>query len=141
MAKYTKNQYKQVTPRRWKVHPIWRGIGAILMVLVPVLSLIGAYMLVRANFDKQWIAVPADLMKSVNFDLLLRILPELSGTVKAIGRIYYIDLVLFVLFMVVGFGLVSIIYGFFYSAVGPSRYGPVDAPPVRKSPTSAARYK
>ncbi len=141
MSKYAKYESRQAKPPRWKVHPIWRGIGAILMVLVPVLSLVGAYMVVRANFENQWVAVPADLMKSVNFDPLLKILPELSGVVKTIGRVYYVDLALFVLFMVIGFGLVSMLYGLFYSAVGPSRYGPVDAAPVRKSPTSAARYK
>ena len=80
-------------------------------------------------------------MKSVNFAPLLKIIPELSGTVASIGRVYYIDLALTFFFMVVGFGLLTILYSLLYRTMGPSRYGPVDAEPIRKSPTSAARYK
>ncbi len=139
--KYAKYEYKQIKPRRWKVHPIWRGIGVVLIILVPILSYSGAYLLVRENFQSKWFAVPVDLMKSVNFAPVLTLMPQLSGVVASIGRVYYIDLALTVLFMVVGFGVLTILYGILYSTMGPSRYGPVDAPPIRKSPTSAARYK
>ncbi len=149
MGKYAKYEYKQVKPRRWKVHPIWRGIGVVLAILVPILSYSGAYLLVRENFQRKWVVLPADLIKTVNFIPLLEAIPKqlsgiysiLSGIVASIGRIYYVDLALTVFFMIVGFGLLTIFYGLIYSAVGPSRYGPVDAEPIRKSPTSAARYK
>jgi hypothetical protein len=141
VGKYAKYEYKQIKPRRWKVHPIWRGIGVVLVILVPVLSYSGAYLLVRENFKSQWFAVPVDLMKTVNFAPLLKIIPELTGTVASFGRVYYIDLALTFLFIVVGFGVITILYGLIYSSMGPSRYGPVDAEPIRKSPTSAARYK
>lgn len=141
MGKYAKYEYKQIKPRRWKVHPIWRGIGAILIIMIPIISYSGAYLLVRENFKNHWYEIPVDLMRSVNFEPLLRSLPQLSGVVASIGRVYYIDLALTLLFIAVGFGLLTILYGILYSAMGPSRYGPVDAPPIRKSPTSAARYK
>ncbi len=139
--KYAKYEYKQIKERRWRVHPIWRGIGAVLIILIPILSYTGAYLLVRENLKNHWLQIPVDLMRSVNFVPVLKAVPELSGLVASIGRVYYVDLVLTVFFMVVGFGLLTIIYGALYSAMGPSRYGPVDAPPIRKSPTSAARYK
>lgn len=141
MGKYAKYGYKQIKPRRWKVHPIWRGIGLVLVILVPILSYSGAYLLVRENFKSQWFPIPADLMRSVNFAPLLRIIPELSGVVASFGRVYYIDLALTLLFIIVGFGFLTILYGLLYRSMGPSRYGPVDAEPIRKSPTSAARYK
>jgi hypothetical protein len=141
VGKYAKYEYKQIKPRRWKVHPIWRGIGVILIILVPILSYSGAYLVVRDNFKSRWFDVPVDLMKSVNFAPVLKYIPQLSGVVASIGRVYYIDLALTILFMVVGFGLLTILYGILYSTMGPSRYGPVDAEPIRKSPTTAARYK
>jgi hypothetical protein len=141
VGKYAKYEYKQIKPRRWKVHPIWRGIGVVLIILVPILSYSGAYLVVRENFKSQWFSVPVDLMRSVNFAPMLRFLPELSGLVASIGRVYYIDLALTALFMVVGFGILTILYSFLYKTMGPSRYGPVDSPPIRKSPTSASRYK
>jgi len=141
VGKYAKYGYKQIKPRRWKVHPIWRGIGLVFIILVPILSYSGAYLIVRDNFKNHWLSVPADLMRSVNFAPLVRIIPELSGVVASIGRVYYLDLALTLLFMIVGFGLITILYGLLYRTMGPSRYGPVDAEPIRKSPTSAARYK
>ncbi len=139
--KYAKYEYKQIKARRWKVHPIWRGIGLVLIILVPILSWSGAYLLVRENFKNRWFEVPVELMKSVNFAPLLHYVPQLGGVVDSIGRIYYADLALTVLFIAVGFGLLTILYGILYRTMGPERYGPVDAPPIRRSPTSAARYK
>jgi hypothetical protein len=141
MGKYAKYEYKQVKPRRWKVHPIWRGIGLALVILVPILSYTGAYMLVRENMKSKWFEVSADLMQTINFAPLLRMIPELSGVVASIGKIYYLDLAFTVLFMVVGFGVLTILSGILYRAMGPSRYGPVDAEPIRKSPTTSSRYK
>ena len=141
MGKYAKYEYKQVKPRRWKVHPIWRGIGLAMIILMPILSYAGAYTLVRENMKSHWFEVSADMMQTINFAPLLRMIPELSGVVASFGRIYYIDLALTVLFIVVGFGVLTILSGFLYRAVGPSRYGPVDAEPIRKSPTSSSRYK
>jgi hypothetical protein len=141
MGKYAKYEYKQVKPRRWRVHPIWRGIGLAMIILVPILSYTGAYMLVRENIKSKWFEVSGDLMQTVNFAPLLRMIPELRGVVASFGKIYYLDLAFTVLFMVVGFGVLTILSGFLYRAMGPSRYGPVDAQPIRKSPTTSSRYK
>jgi len=49
------------------------------------------------------------------------------------GRLLYGELFFTVIFMVLGFGLLSIIYGVFYRLLGPPRYGPLDVPPIKKS--------
>jgi hypothetical protein len=118
MTKYT--QYDRPGPRRslWNVHPIWRGIGCFFVILLPLMSFAGAYMLVRENFKQAWIALPPEMLKST-------ILPIL-------GRVYTADLVATLLLMLVGFGVLSLVYAFLYGMVGPSRYGPLDSPPIKR---------
>jgi hypothetical protein len=132
MGKYSKYRYTQVKERKWKVHPIWQGIGLAFLLMVPLMSFAGATLLVRQNFKVGWIQVPAELMKFYNTPQLATISPEWA-------RIYYLDIAVAVAFMVLGFGILSIIYSILYSALGPSRYGPVDSPPIRKSPRRTPR--
>jgi len=57
MGRY--EQYQRDTRDTEKgVHPVWRGIGFLLMGLVAVMSYAGANLLVEANKTKGWIAVP-----------------------------------------------------------------------------------
>jgi hypothetical protein len=132
MGKYMKYRYQQVKERRWKVHPVWRGIGLLFVIMVPIMSFAGAILLVRQNFQHKWVEVPADLLKSFSFAQLGAVTPELA-------RIYYLDIAVALAFMVIGFGVITILYSFLYGMFGPSRYGPVDSPPIRKSPPSARR--
>ena len=127
MGKYQKYRYQQVKERRWTVHPIWRGIGLLFLIMVPVMSFAGAILLVRANFKEGWIQIPVELLKSFSTPQLAAITPDLA-------RIYYLDIAVALAFMVLGFGVISIVYSLLYSMFAPSRYGPVDSPPIRKSP-------
>ena len=132
MTKYMKYRYQQVRERRWKVHPIWRGIGLLFLIMVPIMSFAGAILLVRQNFKQEWIQVPAELLKFINTPQLVSISPDLA-------RIYYLDIGVTLALMALGFGVISIVYSMLYSMFGPSRYGPVDSPPIRKSPRKTPR--
>jgi hypothetical protein len=132
MGKYQKYRYEQVRERRWKVHPIWRGIGFLFLIMVPIMSFAGAILVVRQNFENRWLEVPAELLKFFNVPQLAAISPELA-------KIYYLDLAVAFAFMVLGFGVISIVYSMLYSMFGPSRYGPVDSPPIRTSPRKRIR--
>jgi hypothetical protein len=127
MTKYSKYQYRQVKERRWKVHPIWRGIGLLLIIMIPLLSFFGAVMVVRQNIQQKWVQLPVDLNRSYEIPGLEIISPDLR-------EVYTADFALTLIFMVLGFGIISILYSFVYSLFGPSRYGPVDAPPIRRMP-------
>jgi hypothetical protein len=132
MGKYMKYRYQQVRERRWKVHPIWRGIGVAFLVMVPLMSFAGAILLVRQNFKQGWIPVPAELLKFIDT-------PQLVALSQELGRIYYLDIAVTLALMVLGFGIISIIYSMLYGIFGPSRYGPVDSPPIRRSPRKTPR--
>ncbi len=128
MSKYMKyNDRSRMTERPWKIHPIWRGIGCILMLVIPVIAYAGAVVLVRENSQQKWLPMPAELMQTVNLPYV--------GDVKN----FFAVAIVAVLLMIIGFGVVTIIYSMIYSAFGPPRLGPLDAPPVRTSPAKRKR--
>jgi hypothetical protein len=134
MPKYDRTQYRQVKPRRWKVHPIWRGVGLILIILIPIMAFAAAIMIVRTNIHAHWFDVPAELAGSYSVpDSIKLLIPDLD-------RLYYVDIAFAACFMIVGFGILSVLYAFMYRMFGPDRYGPVDSPPIRHSPHRSVRF-
>jgi hypothetical protein len=100
-----------------QAHPIWRGVGFGLMVLLPIISYATALILIGMNNTEHWIAIPRDLLVR-NQDPLLLIKVVLTLMIMA------------------GFAIVlTLIFQILYSIFGPSRYGPTDVPPV------AGRFK
>lgn len=123
MSKYDKfNQGSRMQERPWKIHPIWRGIGCLMMILIPIMAYAGAVVLVQANLEQGWLPMPRELIQTVTLPLV--------GEVKQ----FYAVVIVTALLMIIGFGVVTILYSLIYSAVGPPRLGPLDAPPVRNSP-------
>jgi hypothetical protein len=100
----------------WKVHPVWRGIGCLMMIIIPVMSYAGAVLLVQENFKRHWVPVPAELIMTV--------------TLPRIGSFPYLyaTLMTMLLLMFIGFGAMMIIYTIIYRFVGPSLLGPMDVP-------------
>ena len=128
MSKYTKyNDRSRMGDRPWKIHPIWRGIGCLLMLVIPVMAYAGAVLLVEANSKQHWLPMPRELAQTVSVPYL--------GDIKS----FYATLIVTVLLMLIGFGVMTIIYSMIYSALGPPRLGPLDAPPVRTSPAKRKR--
>jgi hypothetical protein len=91
------------------VHPIWRGIGCILIIVVPGLSFIIATILISNRATIPWFEIPQDLIVSVFKDPLLLV------------KIFYtavISLLIFFLIALVTFTLDRI--------VNPKKKGPYD---------------
>ena len=96
-------------------HPVWRGIGCFLLVLLPVLAFAGGKLLVQANRTQRWVQVPT----------------ELTGSffVPVIGRVFYADLVVAAGLIFFIFAIITVIYAIIYKVIGIPRYGPLDSPP------------
>lgn len=133
MGKYSKYDVRQAPPRKWKVHPIWRGIGCILLILLPVLSYVGAVSIVQENKTQHWFNVPKEMAGTVNSALAQK-MPSMSDFLYSLPRVNTMDLLVTVALLIVGFGILTVIGSFFYSAMGPSRYTSLDSPPVGRSP-------
>ncbi len=134
MSKYSKFVSPQVKPRRWRIHPIWRGIGLVLVVIIPVMSWIGASMLIEANKTNQYINIPVEMSGALDYSFIPRLLPALTDVVAGLPRLEYLQLAVTLILIVLAFAALSILYSLLYSMMGPSRYGPYDAPPVRSTP-------
>lgn len=114
MGKYSGRMVQEpLRDRNRQAHPVWRGVGFALFILTPIIAFFGSIALVDANAKQGWVDVPRDLLAKGVSDPLLY--------VKIIVGIV-IFLVVTVIFRLITFIL--------YSAFGPSRYGPLDVPPV-----------
>jgi hypothetical protein len=125
MGKYDKfNPRASAAQRPWEIHPIWQGIGCLLMIMIPVMAYAGAILLVQANVSQGWVPISAELARPV--------------TIPNVGSFEYLfaNLLVAAVLAMLGFGLLVAIYSLVYRAVGPSRLGPLDADPIRRKPAN-----
>jgi hypothetical protein len=79
------------------------------------MSFAGAKVLVEQNVQQKWVQIPDELKGSF--------------AVPSIGQIFFAEVAVTAILMVIGFGLLTILYSLFYRTFGPSQYGPMDVPP------------
>ena len=115
MGKYYSQYRRPPRPeRRWKVHPIWRGIGCLMLVIVPIISWSIASMFVEANKQGRWLDIPAGLGRPFgSTDLVVTALVTLIVAVLL-------------------FAAYTIFYMLVYRVTGPPALGPLDAPPMKR---------
>ncbi len=138
MGRYSASARRAAHPEKEQVAPIWRGIGCLMIVIIPVVS----YMLASLAMT---LAVQAELPMPYQFignpvlpPVLFRTgLAPIAGFLAQQENLYGI-LALTVLFIVIIGGIVSVVYAAIYRVVGPPRYGPLDAETPR---INVKRYK
>lgn len=140
MGKYTSySKPKPTKPRNRDVHPVMRGIGCIMIVLVPILAYGLAIMLSDYGARNGWPlpaswygppTIPPILFKLQGLQVILRFLQAQTNL--------EVNLVLTLVLIILIGGLMSILYGYIYTLFGPPKYGPQDAPPIR---VKVKRYK
>lgn len=137
MGKY--GSFKQeVYKRPYDVHPIWRGIGCIMMILIPMVSIVGALVLIDEGTKQGW-PIPPELLGYVRLPAMAYTLPVINNiamSISSVNNLYAIALFSIVL-MVIGFAIISLVYSAAYRMMGPPRYTPLDAPEVPRG----KRYK
>jgi len=112
---------RQGVPRKTRtVHPIWRGIGFVFMVVAPFIAFFSTVLLLEENAKQDWFNIPRDLIASGADPYLY---------VKIIGTITIVFL-LYALFMLITF--------FVYRVFGPPKLGPMDAP---QTPFRGRKYR
>jgi hypothetical protein len=139
MGKYTSYKVKEPAMKRGELHPVMRGIGCILFAIVPPLAYGISVLLVNYGIGHRWPIPPSWLGTPSIHPLLLR-LQGLRGfydfiynqTNLTANLIFTVALCVFI------FGVMSMLYGFMFSLMGPPQYGPMDEPPIRKK---VKRYK
>ena len=139
MGKYTTRSVQKPKPRIEGVHPVMRGIGCIMMVVVPILAYGTALLLIDYGIRQGW-PIPPDWLRPITIHPLLLNLQGLEPLWNLLLRQNnFIAVVVFTIAIIVVIGgLMSILYGYIYTIFGPPRYGPQDAPPIR---AKVKRYK
>jgi hypothetical protein len=110
MSKYNNYWDEKKQSSKKEPHPIWRGIGFLLLILVPIMSWSATLIILAENAKRRWVYFTADLL-APGADSLLYV---------KIGLTIFISLVLF--------ALIYLAYFTIYRIFGPSRYGPQDVP-------------
>ena len=140
MGRYTSYQREKPKAKRNQVHPVMRGIGCILLVLVPIIAYGTAVYVVDYGVSKGW-PIPFSWLGMVSIPPLLLKLAGLSvvwNFLQAQNNLTA-NLVFALIITIVIFGILSILYGFMYRLFGPPEYGPPDEPPIRGR--KVKRYK
>jgi hypothetical protein len=112
-------------------HPIWRGIGCLLMLIVPTISIFIGKVLVDLAL-KNKLRLPPELL---GIPQLPDILYKSEGLRPLLPMIkipnLYAYIVASVICILVISSLISLIYAVVYRITNPYRYGPLDEPPSR----------
>jgi predicted acyltransferase len=129
MAKY--RSYEKQTPARSKdPHPVWRGIGCLIMLLVPALSLGISAILVQMAPSLGFQLPDGLIGRPVMPELLFQV-PGLVGIlnwIQSLDNLYAILVGTFTITILLA-GVLALGYAFIYRIVGPPRYSGIDAPP------------
>ena len=129
MGKYT--SYEKVAPRRSnEPHPIWNGIGCLILLIVPVISFALSVIAVKYAIDRG-IQLPDTLVGYPVMPEVLFSVPGLVGILSWIEGQYNLYAYLFgaFFFMVIVGGLIGIVYAMLYRVSAPPRFSGYDAPP------------
>ena len=124
MGKYSSRARERSGPNpKTTVNPYMRGIGCLMMVIVPVFSYLAGKELAASPQLRSWGIFPPDWFNP------LILSPALAQLFKE--PIYPATLVIAVFLTIAVGGFISIVYGYAYNLLAPSKYGPTDVPPPR----------
>ncbi len=98
-----------------KIHPIWSGIGCIMMVLTPILAWAGSILLLQYGLVNKWQFLNS-LADPIRFPREAYLIPVINNVANYISSIPYLQALIsfFILFLFVLTGLYELIYIFFY---------------------------
>ena len=130
MGKY-QSGVKRPEPLPTGPQPIWRGIGCLLIILVPILSYAAAVVTMPFFMDRG--LVPRELLFTPKPPDWLFFSPTLVQAFQFLFGHYAIlaTLLLTLVYIILISGVFSVFYAFMYRMSAPTRYGPMDAPPPR----------
>ncbi|MBI3150539.1 MAG: hypothetical protein HYZ21_00250 [Chloroflexi bacterium] len=132
MGKYKSSAVFREKPKQQGPHFIWRGLGCLMMIIIPAISFSAAILTVDYGLAHEW-NIPYQLLGTPR-------LPDIvysSNTLWAVfGRIteiqhFYAYAAVGILYMILLSGVISFIYAAIYRMLGPSRWGPLDVPPPK----------
>lgn len=132
MGKYRSSSRVKAAPKSDGTHAIWRGIGCLMMIIIPAISIAAGNAIIKYGINRRW-PIPLELLgfpRMPDFFYRSNGLMYLLRPIIATNNFYAIILTS-VIFMILLSGIISVIYGVIYNLTGPARYGPTDEPPPK----------
>jgi hypothetical protein len=138
MGKYSKYEKKEVVAP-YKIHPIWRAFGCVMIILIPIMSGAAAWELVN-GLGKN-LPYISGMRGNLQLPQTLYTLPYISLAAAKISSIPNLPalIIFFLLILILFTGIVSMLYAMIYRVIGPPRYTQIDAPAPRV--TSVRKHK
>ncbi len=136
-SKYRKYERKEI--KKKEMNPMWRGVGCVLFIAVPLLS--WGIMTLLLPVVKDTGQVPPELLANVRFSpgvLKLPILGNIALYLASISELW-LKLIIFGLVLFVLIVIFSLLYSMVYQVVGPPRYTEMDAPEMERGAKSYKR--
>ena len=128
---FSTQQYRSdKTERRWKINPIWRGIGCFLLLLIPIMAWFAAELFLDSGqqviqSDSLYQPITIQYINIAEIDKIIADFNAYSASSNLVGGQFFFT----VIFTVIGYGLLAFLYAVLYRLIGPPRYGPFDVPP------------
>ncbi len=122
MGRFT--SVKKVEEKPPEIHPVWRGVGFLLMILEPFMAFAGAMLLIGENDKQGWVPIPPGFLVKAPWWPTNTLGPWPSN-------ILVIALVT-VLLWVALFAVISFITFLSFRLFGPPRYSDTNLPPVSR---------
>jgi hypothetical protein len=132
MAKY-RSYERQEVKRAYEIHPVWRGIGCIILILIPVMAYLASTVLIQRGIEDSW-SMPSDLMGHPQLPAWLyrfAFTRQFAAPIASVDNLYAL-IVGTLLITILAFGILAVVYGWSYRVIGPRRYTPLDAPEVER---------
>ncbi len=123
--------YTRISPKKREPNPLWRGIGCILMFLLPVATF--GLTFVFTPIVAATGLIPWQLLGYIKFpDWSLRapVLGSITGFIGGINNLW-LSILLFIAILVLLLGIFSLLYTVVMQVIGPPRYTDVDARPTK----------
>ena len=127
MGKYASSVKKRSKPKNDGPHVIWRGIGCLMMLIIPAISIAAGIETIKYGLANR--CYPLSITYPSLPDLFSN--PVAANHFEPITRVnhLYAYSAASVLYMIAIGGIISLIYGIADRIVGHPRYGPYDEPP------------
>ncbi len=135
-SKYRK--YERAEIKKQEMHPLWRGVGCILFIIVPVLAYLFMTMIVPPVMATG--QVPPELTRDLKFPPWVANTPVLKDAAAYLANVddLWVKLIVFAVVLLLLITVSGLIYTMVYQFVGPPRYTEMDAPDAERG---AQRYK
>lgn len=107
--------HEPIRTTKKEIHPIWRGVGFLFMILVPALSYGASILILRENVTKHWFPIPSEIIA------------------RGADPMIFAKILLTIVLSLVVFALFTLFTFIVDRLFGAPQMGPYDAPPVYRS--------